>query len=263
MEERARSGARGGLAVLQRHAKRVARVTCERAGVEVTRRPRPGMVCVCSHDHRRKRLLDTYGVDLVLDVGASRGVFGYLLRATGYEGRIRSFEPLSPSFAILQEKCADDPRWVAEQTAIGDMDGVIALNVSANRVSSSVLPIACRHVEAAPEACYVDTVTVPIARLDSVARAAARGANTCLKMDVQGYEDKVLSGAEGILDDVVLIESELSLCSMYDGQVLWRGMVQRLSELGFEALSIQEGFVDPATGCVLQVDGIFGRALGR
>jgi FkbM family methyltransferase len=217
------------------------------------------MVCASPFDYRRKRLLDTFGVDLVLDVGASRGVFGYLLRATGYEARIQSFEPLPQSFAILQDRCADDPHWVAERTAIGDADGVAKLNVSANRVSSSILPIACRHVEAAPEACCVDTITVPVARLDTVARAAL-GMTAYLKMDVQGYEDRVLCGAEGILDGVVLIESELSLCSLYDGQVLWRGMVQRLSDLGFELVSIHEGFVDPVTGCALQVDGIFRRA---
>ena len=55
------------------------------------------------HEELGSRLLRERGINLVLDVGANEGWFGVRLRASGYRGRIVSFEPLEEMFAYAQE----------------------------------------------------------------------------------------------------------------------------------------------------------------
>ncbi|NLE22846.1 MAG: FkbM family methyltransferase [Actinobacteria bacterium] len=128
-------------------------------------------------------------------------------------------------------------------------------------MSSSLLPIEARHLQAAPQARYVREERVPVRCLDDVTRESLKpSSRVLLKLDVQGYEDRVLAGAEKILDQVVLIEAELSLCRLYDGQLLCVDMLGMLAELGFELACSEDAFVDPVSGRTLQIDGIFARS---
>ena len=53
---------------------------------------------------RRQHLIQHYGIDLVLDVGANVGQFGQGMRRLDYKGRIVSFEPLTSAFGVLQKR---------------------------------------------------------------------------------------------------------------------------------------------------------------
>ncbi len=55
-----------------------------------------------------------------------------------------------------------------------------------------------------------------------------------LKIDVQGYEEHVLAGATNVLAAVSLIECEVSIARLYEGQPSFRQMIDRLDDLGFE-----------------------------
>jgi hypothetical protein len=55
------------------------------------------------------------------------------------------------------------------------------------------------------------------------------------------------------------IQIELSLVPLYESQRLWRECLERLEEEGFVLWALQPAFVDPATGRVLQCDGLFFR----
>jgi hypothetical protein len=80
-----------------------------------------------------------------------------------------------------------------------------------------------------------------------------------IKLDVQGYEQTVLDGAMQAIARTRVVESELSLIPLYEGQHLYREIIDQLEMLGFGLVSIERGFTDPTTGHVLQVDGIFVR----
>jgi hypothetical protein len=51
----------------------------------------------------------------------------------------------------------------------------------------------------------------------------------------------------------------LSLVHLYEGQRLWKEIIDRLEAHGFMLWAIQKGFTDPRTGQTLQIDGIFIR----
>jgi FkbM family methyltransferase len=206
-------------------------------------------------------LLRTRGFDLVLDVGANAGQFGAKLRQRGYQGRIVSFEPLSQPHRQLAELAARDGRWeVAERSAVGERDGEIVIHVSANSYSSSALDMLESHLRAAPESRYVGEERVPLRRLDALAAPYLRADDvTLLKIDTQGFEDRVLAGASGILPRIAAVQLELSLVPLYAGQKLLPEMLEALRRWGFAPWGAWPELVEPATGRLLQLEMILDR----
>lgn len=87
-------------------------------------------------------MLKAHEVNLVFDIGANAGQFAQSLRELGYRGRIVSFEPQSEAREQLERAASVDPLWeVAPKAAIGAEDGEIELNLAANSISSSLLPM--------------------------------------------------------------------------------------------------------------------------
>lgn len=208
------------------------------------------------------RLLNHVGIDLVIDVGANAGHYASELRANGYRGRIVSFEPLADAHARLERAARADPNWqVAPRMALGDADGETTIQVAGNSLSSSILDMLPAHESAAPGSAYVARQTVALRRLDHVAGEFLMDARRALlKIDTQGYEDRVLAGAQGVLGQFAAIQSELSLVPLYADQPLFDAMRARLEGLGFVLFAVFPGYVHERTGQTLQVDGFFVRA---
>lgn len=222
-----------------------------RAGFDVVRDP----------THQFVTALHAHGVTAVIDVGANVGQFGEALRKTGFAGRIHSVEPLQQAYNELAARVAGDAGWTAERAALSDSPGTVQMNVSANSVSSSVLPMLDTHADAAPQSRYVAREDVPATTVDElVARIGLDPAKTLLKIDVQGYEKSVLDGARETLPKFVGVRTELSLTSLYDGQALLPDIVTYLAGLGLDLWFIEPGFRDPTTRRLLQLDGTFFRS---
>lgn len=85
------------------------------------------------------------------------------------------------------------------------------------------------------------------------------GRPTLLKLDVQGYELHVLRGGSRLIRDVALIDCELSVAELYEGQPPLLDVLNEIREYGFELLALEPGFYDPTTGAHLQFDGFFHR----
>jgi hypothetical protein len=134
------------------------------------------------------------------------------------------------------------------------------MNVSANSVSSSVLPMLDTHADVAPHSRYVTTEDVPATTVDElVSRLGIDPGTALLKIDVQGYEKSVLDGAPGTLKRFAGVRTELSLTSLYDGQALLPDIVRYLADAGLDLWLIEPGFRDTATRRLLQLDGTFFR----
>ena len=89
-----------------------------------------------------------------------------------------------------------DPLWTAERLAFSDTEGSIEMNISANSVSSSALPMLATHSDAAPDSVYVGKESAPSVTVDAfVSRHGIDPAATMLKLDVQGFEGTVLAGS--------------------------------------------------------------------
>lgn len=199
--------------------------------------------------------------DTVFDIGANTGQFVKYIRNAGYQGKIISFEPLKSATMYLTESVKRDPRWMLhERCAIGNYDGEVEINIAGNSVSSSVLSMHPSHAEAALGSAYVSSEKVSIKMLDSIAsQYFNRNSKLFIKIDTQGYEWQVLDGAAETLGRAQGLICELSLIPLYEGQKLWRDVIDRLDQEGFMLWALQKGFTDPRTGQSLQMDGIFLR----
>jgi FkbM family methyltransferase len=200
------------------------------------------------------------GADTTLDVGANVGQYGSAIRAAGFTGRIISCEPLQDAFGELSRRASADPRWTAIRTAVGAEPGSLEINIAANSYSSSALPIMDSHLEAAPGSETVGVERVPVTTVRELVRQHGIDPGRCLlKIDTQGYEAPVLDGAGELLAGFAAIQLELSFVPLYDGQVLYETLVQRLAGLGFQMYGLDAGFGNPTTGRTLQCDGLFVR----
>jgi FkbM family methyltransferase len=237
--------------------KNVIRSVFRSVGLEVTRYS-PASV----PDGQLTMFLARQRINVVLDVGANAGQFAVELRERmKYSGRIVSFEPMASAHAILCRKSASDALWdVAPRAAIGAEAGTVTLHLSGNSVSSSVLPMLEAHSSAAPQSSYIADEVVPMTTLDlAAARYIKADSRVFLKIDTQGYEAEVLKGASAVLQRALVVQLELSLVELYQGQALMFDQVRWMSERGFEVWAIAPAFFDSASGRLLQVDATFLR----
>ena len=166
-----------------------------------------------SHDLRLARMLAANSIDLVIDVGASRGEYALALQSHGYKGRILSFEPLRSAYTVLVERSQGNRSWqAADRMALGDTNGTVVMNIAANSTSSSVLDMLDRHRMAAPTSAYIATEEADVRRLDGIDHPfISEAAATFLKIDTQGYASHVLAGAAGYVGRIRGLQMELSL----------------------------------------------------
>jgi FkbM family methyltransferase len=213
-----------------------------------------------SEDLRRIRLFEHYNVDLVFDIGANKGQYATGIMDAGYKNRIVSFEPLSSVHSIIEKESNRYANWtVAPRCAIGGKNEEIEINISANSVSSTLLTMLDAHIEGAPESKIIGKEKVQVFPLDEIAEKYIAGAkNIFLKIDVQGFEQEVLKGAQSMLSKATGVEMEISLVPLYKDQSwLLPQILEYMEQKGFVLTSIVPAFTDNKTGKVLQCNGIF------
>ena len=210
------------------------------------------------------QLVDILGraeISLVLDIGANVGQYATYLRQSGYDGRIVSFEPLADAWATLDAAAAGDDDWqVAPRMAIGEADGTVTVNRSAESDMSSILALDPAFLESSPSSAYVGQETVPVRRLDVVFGGHVRADDRVfVKIDTQGYERQVLAGAAGVIDAIAGFQVEMSLVPLYDGEAMFDELMARMRALGFAPHLLIPGYYSRHLGRMLQVDGVFLR----
>jgi FkbM family methyltransferase len=207
----------------------------------------------------REALLRSGDVELVIDVGAHEGEYGSTLRAAGYRAEILSFEPVARHFKQLLAVATGDDAWNCLNRGGGAKTETATINISANDGhSSSLLGMTEAHEQAAPGSHYEGTQTIELITVDEALRERnllSRAAY--LKADTQGYEHEVLAGAGETLPHCLAVELELSLTPIYEDQLLLGEMVELMRERGFRPTHLEPEFVDPNSGELLCVNGLF------
>ena len=182
------------------------------------------------------------------------------MRDIGYKKKIVSFEPLNAAYALLSKNAKKDKLWEVHHYALGDKEESVKINVAANSMSSSLLEMLPSHIKSAPESEYMGHEDIQVKTLDSIFSIVASQTDTVyLKIDTQGFEEKVLKGAENSLKLIDAIQLEMSLKPLYRDEPLFDEMYRFMYHKGYRLIALESGFTDKKTGELLQFDGIFHR----
>jgi FkbM family methyltransferase len=182
------------------------------------------------------RVLGLLKVDCVFDVGANDGGYATMLRDyCGYRGHIISFEPTPDVFVKLRRTASNDPFWHTYDYALGRNEGTATFQVHQARQGSSFLPVMARDSHS-PGNAIVQQVDVSIRTLNDIfpiLQKKLRFTRPFLKMDTQGFDLEVFSGALRVIDSFVGLQSELSIMPYYEGASLWQDSLKAYEEAGF------------------------------
>ena len=145
----------------------------------------------------RKRMLDFYAGfisrgDLVFDVGANIGVYSDAFQTLG--ARVVAIEP-NPACCERLELIAKRSDLIIENCAVGDELGTATMNVCADPTLSTLSNEWYETARTSPIHSgeeWLGAIEVRVATLDSLSKKY--GAPSFIKIDVEGFEDRVLAG---------------------------------------------------------------------
>jgi FkbM family methyltransferase len=209
-------------------------------------------------------MLDHFGINLILDVGAHKGAAAQRLFESGYTGRIVSFEPVRAHFDVLTQKSAEGRQrgfaWEVRHAAIGDTDGTTEINISKNGASSSIAEMLPTHERLNADSKYTGKETITLHQLDTVLPEIARpGDRILLLLDVQGFEPQALAGAKNSLPGLAGVQLEVGFRPTYATGFDIPGAFAAMSGHGFTPCYVEPAWKDPKSCVFYQVDVLWFR----
>src|SRR5690606_24473838 len=121
--------------------------------------------------------------------------------------------------------------------ALGASDAELSMHVHDNHTpSSSILDATEACHELYPETRDESLTLVKLTTLDEVMRKRlpALDQPVLFKLDVQGYEDRVLAGAKLVLTRCAYVLLEVNLDRLYDKQAEFHSLSNMLHSAGFQ-----------------------------
>lgn len=200
-------------------------------------------------------ILRHHDVQCVLDVGANTGQFATRLRRAGYRGRIESFEPVPETAAQLRRRSQGDPLWRVHEVALGDEDGTATINVTPGTLSSLLAP--SRYGRSwSQKLRQVRQQEIQVRRLEGLwDEVVGPGAGPVfMKLDTQGFDLHAFRGAGYHVEDLVGLQSEAALLTIYEGMPRLPEVLVEYGRAGFETAGIYTISLDRRTLRVIEVD---------
>ena len=217
----------------------------------------------CGLDVRRVPKFEPYqwlkGKDIhtIFDVGANTGQFASQFHQFFPNAEIYSFEPLENCYNQLLKRMGHVPKFHAFNFALGDKAGKTKIHHNNFSPSSSLLPMEELHKKAFPHTDKVLIEEIDIRCLDDVTENLCIKDNVLIKIDVQGFEDKVILGGEKLISRASVLILETSFQPLYKGQPLFDDIYEMLKQKGFVYSGTEHTIRNPNDGSILQCDSVF------
>ena len=200
----------------------------------------------------------------IIDVGANKGQFAQYISRIYPKSELYCFEPLPEAFEKLKI-WADNQRSSRihlVNMAIGDKLGYVEMNYHIEHsASSSVLKTTPGCETTYPMTQSQKVVSVPMSTLDSaIGRELDNmaGGNILIKLDVQGFEDRVIRGGSKVFSLAKAVILEVCLDSLYEGQAKFCELSQLMDGYGYRyAGNLDQSYGDD--GHVIFLDSVFVR----
>ena len=205
--------------------------------------------------------LTSLPIRTVLDIGALHGELAETILAPRFPNAIiHCFEPSPVSFPALEQTAARSAgRIVAYPFGLGETEAQVEFYSNRDFLaSSSFLHQTDVAVGEFPLLEKVDVTRAQIRRLDDVAPGLHLAAELLVKIDTQGFEDRVIKGGRETLRGARACVIEISLVALYHGIPSFEFIHTQMIELGFRFSGILDQ-VHGSTGEVLYFDAVFVR----
>lgn len=208
---------------------------------------------------------NNFRINKVFDIGANIGQYAINLRKQGYKGKIISFEPLPNAYIQLVKNSRNDSLWkIHPRIALGSKNEFKKIFESQNSYSSSILKVLDKHLEGDKGAKIIDEHKVKMKKLDSIFINYFKKKDKILvKIDSQGYEDKILKGFNNNINKCFAIQIELSLVKLYKNQKTYEYFLNFFKKKNFFLWSMIPSFINRKDGQHLQFDAIFVKNLKK
>lgn len=194
----------------------------------------------------------------IFDVGANRGQFGLAAAQVYPQAEIHCYEPLPQPYKELVKAFRSNPRVHCHPLALANRKGKDRIRVASQDQSSSLLPMHDNHRRAYPHIQEGESIEISLNTLEDEIQRIRPVGPVLLKIDTQGYEWPVIQGAGAAISKVQWLLLETSTRPMYEGEVLFQELCQRLGGLGFRFLFPAEIHRNLA-GAPDQFDAVFAR----
>lgn len=202
-----------------------------------------------------------YNISTVFDIGANNGQFATKIHKELPKAKIYSFEPLKDCYDILVQNLEKEGiQSKAFNFALGEENGETVIKLNNFSPSSSILPITKEHEKLYPKSKEMNERKIIIRKLDDVAKELEITNDILIKIDVQGFEDKVIKGGSNIISKAKIILVENSFIPLYEGQSLFGDIHKLLSELGFNYSGHGDQHWNEKTGELVYEDSIYTKS---
>ena len=171
------------------------------------------------------------GIETIYDIGANVGTWSLLAKAVFPNSRIEAFEPLHNHHEEFTKRLRSQTGVTVHQTALGAENKKMILRITDLSDASSLLPLA-QESKKEFGLKEVDSVEVPVCRLDDFRHKNSLPFPDLIKLDVQGWELEVLKGAPESLTHSKAIITEVSFREYYERQCLFHELVHKLANAG-------------------------------
>lgn len=172
-------------------------------------------------------------MSVIIDVGAHNGLAVAIPCSQDLSANVYAIEP-NPRWAE-HLKSYQRPNLHVFCLAFAEVDGVLPFYVNRNDQTSSLLSATCnadwqRYQQ---DLERIETINVPVKRLETFIREQQLAEIDLLKIDAQGADLQVLKGAGAALHSVRRIQLEVQLQPLYESSATKQQILDYLSDRGF------------------------------
>jgi FkbM family methyltransferase len=193
---------------------------------------------------------------VVYDVGASEGHFALFVAKVRSVSTVYCFEPVGHIYEDLVRNTMGRDNVNSFRVALGDENGTKRMYVNDHSLSSSLLPMNAIHISEFPYSKNAHEEEIQVMTLKKAVAEFNLLPPDFIKMDVQGFEDRVIVGGEDIVRQASFCMIELSLVKLYEGSPLITDINLMMRKIGFRLVGLVEKIVGKS-GEILQVDGLY------
>jgi FkbM family methyltransferase len=183
------------------------------------------------------KLLPDFDPKVIIDVGANVGLWTLDAVRELSPASVYCFEPVPAAFVKLTKRYENDYRIKCFHAAVGDTNGFVT--VEAKYESSTNKVVTCE--EKLPGDHYLN---VPVIRLDDFAVSENLRSISVLKIDAEGYDLRVLRGAQKLLKSGLaeMVYVEAGMLEPPDVQVPFADIHKELTQHGYSLFGFYDQF---------------------